>query len=355
MKLPISYKTQLENAKPITDEKDFWLDPDKTSPGGLLLSDRIQFYTKRVNLIFPFDEEFLEPASYTLHAGGEYLNHDQNGKVTTGFLNPGETIVIPPNGLVYMRFLEEVNIPHYMIARFNLRVKQVYRGLLLGTGPQVDPGFRGHLGCPLHNFTNENKTIKYFENLITIDFEKCTPLGESTFFQKSSDEVTLNQLEQMQHNLLPVRGIDNLPCKIYNKQQDRPLKDYLPVGESVQSSVFELQERVKQLQSTVDRYRKWTPYGAILTLVAAIWAIYQFVYTNLETKYSNLENNSFNGYMNLENKFFSSYTSLKDEIGGINKSIGELQAGSASKGAPRSQPTKRGRTDTPALQKTGPN
>jgi deoxycytidine triphosphate deaminase len=180
MELPESYK----QPKPEVEEKDFWLDPDKDSPAGLLLSDRIKFYREKVNLIHPFDEKFLEPASYTLHAGGEYLIHDESGKRISGVLGPGGKVIIPPNGLIYIRFLEEVNIPHYMIARFNLRVKQVYRGLLLGTGPQVDPGFRGHLGCPLHNFTNEEKTIEFFEKLVTIDFEKTTPLGQKYFVDR---------------------------------------------------------------------------------------------------------------------------------------------------------------------------
>src|SRR2546425_2704993 len=47
---------------------------------------------------------------------------------TTLFRSEGK-VEIPPNGLIYIRFLEEVNIPCYLIARFNLRVKQVYRGL----------------------------------------------------------------------------------------------------------------------------------------------------------------------------------------------------------------------------------
>ena len=320
MELPDSYKLPKPNVK----EEDFWLDPDQGSTPGLLLSDRIKFYREKVNLIYPFDEKSLEPASYTLHAGGEYLIHDETGKRVSGVLKPDEKVIIPPNGLIYIRFLEEVNIPHYMIARFNLRVKQVYRGLLLGTGPQVDPGFRGHLGCPLHNFTNEEKVIEFFEKLVTIDFEKTTPLGQVSFAGKKSDDFDAQDFGQMHHGLIAVSGINNYPCKIYSKEQDRPLKDYLPT-ESVQSSVFELQTEVKQLKEDVTEFGKsiqryknigmWSGLGLAVTIVGGLLGFTLNLYTSLET-------NFFSGYMNLKDN----YQNIKDDISEMNKTLGRLEA-----------------------------
>lgn len=314
MGLPNSYKQPKLEVK----EEDFWLDPDKGSVPGLLLSDRIRFYREKVNLIHPFDEKFLEPASYTLHAGGEYLIHDEAGKRNSGMLELGGKVTIPPNGLIYIRFLEEVNIPHYMIARFNLRVKQVYRGLLLGTGPQVDPGFRGHLGCPLHNFTNEAKTIEFFEKLVTIDFEKTTPLGQSFFVGKSSGDFNDQEFAKMHHGLVTVTGINNYPCKIYKKEQDRPLKDYLPVGESVQSSVFELHTKVKQFERTIKKYRNIAFFSAIGLFLTVVGGLATFTLT----LYTNLENNSFSGYMNLKDN----YQSLRDSMSEMNKTLGRLES-----------------------------
>ena len=98
MELPESYRLP----KPDVKEEDFWFDPDRGSPAGLLLSDRIKFYREKVNLIYPFDDKFLEPASYTLHAGGEYLIHDETGKRLSDVLEPTGKVVIPPNGLIYI-------------------------------------------------------------------------------------------------------------------------------------------------------------------------------------------------------------------------------------------------------------
>src|SRR5205807_2455034 len=100
MEIPESYK----RAKPTVEERDFWIDPDPKSPPGLLLSDRINYFCKKVNLIFPFDEKFLEPASYTLHAGRDYLMVIEPGKIINGNLEEEKKVTIPPNGLIIIRF-----------------------------------------------------------------------------------------------------------------------------------------------------------------------------------------------------------------------------------------------------------
>lgn len=332
MQLPDSYK----RPKPSLDERDFWIDPDRDSSPGLLLSDRIQFYASRVHLIYPFDKDFLEPASYTLHAGREYLMVLMPGKVVTGNLEKEGKVTIPPNGLIIIRFFEEVNIPHYMIARFNLRVKQVYRGLLLGTGPQVDPGFKGYLGCPIHNFTDGDKAIQFFEPLVTIDFEKTTSFGESFFSPKNSPEPDSLNFDAMRLGLTQVTGINNLPCKIYNKKQDRSLQDYLTGGESIRSSIFDLQERVKRCEELVKRSETisiGTALGAVIGIVGAIIGILSFV-------------SSF--YTNLETNFSASYNDLNESVGELRQSVGRLEGAKATgntKGI--SIPSRRSQTESP--------
>jgi deoxycytidine triphosphate deaminase len=272
--------------KPPVDELDFWIDPDPNESPGILLSDRIRFYVKKVNLVYPFDETELRPASYTLHAGTEYLiSHP--GKLVEGDLERDGTVVIPPNGLIYIRFWEEVNIPYYMIARFNLRVKQVYRGLLLGTGPQVDPGFRGHLGCPIHNFTDEDKILHFKERLVTIDFEKTTPLAQVSFLGKTDRELRSLSFDEFRRGITPVLGLTNQPCLIFRENVDRPLREYLPPGESVKSSVLALQGEVDRLKSQWTIFKAVAVGGALVGLLAA-GAIVFDAYRDLKTDVVNL-------------------------------------------------------------------
>ena len=56
--LPNSYRQPPRNVA----ERDLWIDPDPQSTG-LLLSDRIIFYAERVNLIYPFDQKYVEPTT----------------------------------------------------------------------------------------------------------------------------------------------------------------------------------------------------------------------------------------------------------------------------------------------------
>jgi deoxycytidine triphosphate deaminase len=318
-----------ELTKKMVREKDYWIDPDPNSIG-LLLSDRIKFYVNKVNLVFPFDEESLRPASYTLHAGKDYLLNLKDG-MKEGNLEEDKVVEIPPNGLIYIRFLEEINLPFYMIARFNLRVKQVYRGLLLGTGPQVDPGFRGHLNCPIHNFTDEPKRIRFRDPLATIDFEKTTTFGQTYFSGKTDDQIRALSFEDMRKSSGSIAGLDNLPCKIFEILNDRPLLGYLPGGESVRSSVYELQEQVQQFGKDIESYRTelqkqvvelrqdlkkdfafsrnisiWGGAAALLSLIALLVS----------------------GYFQLENNFFSSYRELQDKFHEMSLSVDRLKESS---------------------------
>jgi hypothetical protein len=146
------------------------------------------------------------------------------------------------------------------------------------------------------------------------------------------ENLGVQDFGQMRHGLVAVTGIRNYPCKIYNKEQDHPLKDYLPQGESVRSSVFELQTEVKQLRdkvegfgNTIQRYKNigiWSLIGTALTVVGGLLTLNLYLHQSLESKYMNLETNFFSGYMNLKDN----YQNLRDSISEMNKTLGHLEA-----------------------------
>jgi deoxycytidine triphosphate deaminase len=156
-------------------EKDEWkfCDPEKeTDRKGMLLSDQIDKFCKKGLLIAAnYDESRLRPAAYTLTIGTDYV--DSSGR-TGRFTKDRPHLEMKPNSIIYVTTAEELDLPHYIAARFNLRVKWVYKGILLGTGPQVEPGYRGFLSCPLYNFTNRPLRIRQGDEFATIDFERTT-------------------------------------------------------------------------------------------------------------------------------------------------------------------------------------
>jgi len=121
-----------------------FIDPLEGEISGLLASDRIRHYALGINMIDPFCEENLKPASYSLTLGPTYQVEGIDGTLTV----QEPTLTIPPNAMAFVSMREVLRLPHYIAARFNLSIRLVYQGLLLGTGPQVDPGFQGVLSCP---------------------------------------------------------------------------------------------------------------------------------------------------------------------------------------------------------------
>ena len=51
-------------------------------------------------------------------------------------------------------------MPRFLIGRWNIRVTVAYKGLLWVGGPQVDPGWVGHLFCPIYNLSDQEVNFK---------------------------------------------------------------------------------------------------------------------------------------------------------------------------------------------------
>jgi deoxycytidine triphosphate deaminase len=151
-------------------------DPNE-SDRGILLSDQIhQLCTEKLLISGNYESSNLRPAAYTLRIGDDYI--DSDGK-RHRLSDEDDTFVFQKNSIIFVSTKEKLELPFYIVARFNLRVNWVYAGILLGTGPQVDPGFSGQLSCPLYNLTNVDIMIKRGEDFATIDFEKTTTLLKS--------------------------------------------------------------------------------------------------------------------------------------------------------------------------------
>jgi deoxycytidine triphosphate deaminase len=217
-----------------------WLDPDAETRG-MLSADRIQFYVHQARMIDPFDPARLKPASYALSLGPTYLIEDELQHLTP--LNP--TLRIPQNSIVFVAMREVLRLPHYIAARFNLSIDLVYQGLLLGTGPQVDPGFQGVLSCPLHNISNEPIRINLGDHLATIDFIKTSGIGEE------SEELlrSIRSEEELYEQAPQLIGHGGYDHRLFpeSKRWLRPIVEYTP--HDVGSSVAELENDVRRLRN----------------------------------------------------------------------------------------------------------
>ncbi len=140
---------------------------------GVLLSDRIKQYCIDYKLIDPFDEHvLLRPAGYDLTVGNFYAIGDD-----VSALREGMEFSIEPYQVAVIETFETLNLPRFLIGRWNIRVQLAYSGLLWVGGAQVDPGFRGRLACPIYNLSTKPVPLKYRQRLAMIDFVTTTPVN----------------------------------------------------------------------------------------------------------------------------------------------------------------------------------
>lgn len=152
-------------------EKD---DPFGDLAPSLLTAEQIANYARAAAIVYPFDERSVKGATYEVGISGNIYYWDENSRKHILSVNaqPGGEVELQPNSISFVETDVEFRLPHYLAARFNLHIKLVHRGLLLGTGPLVDPGFRGKLLIPLHNLTNERYTISAGEKIVWVEFSK---------------------------------------------------------------------------------------------------------------------------------------------------------------------------------------
>lgn len=146
-------------------------------PGtGVVLSDGIVAYCNEFDLISPLRESNLKPANYKLRVGNEFSIGGKTGTLSSE--RGHDELVVPPFEVAIIKTLETINMPRFLIGRWNIQVKRAYQGLIWVGGPQVDAGYVGHLFCPIYNLSDQPVTLRYDDPIAIIDFEKTTRFHE---------------------------------------------------------------------------------------------------------------------------------------------------------------------------------
>jgi deoxycytidine triphosphate deaminase len=166
------------------------IDPRPRPPVGVLLSDEIEHYVGSFKMIDPFTKDNLKSAGYELTVGDEFVLGGKKEELK----KDGE-IRIPPFNVVVIKTGETINLPRFLIARWNVRVRWAYEGLLWVGGPQVDPGWIGHLFCPLYNLSDKDVVLRYGDPIALMDFVTTTPFnsGKSVEYRRPPKRVLLEE------------------------------------------------------------------------------------------------------------------------------------------------------------------
>ena len=126
-----------------------------------------------------FNLERLKTASYEMRLLGKMYDwirtDDGRLKKRCREVRYGDDVILERNSITYLWMKEKLLLPEYIAARFNLHIRYVHKGILLGTGPLIDPGFFGSLLIPLHNLTDNDYELKGGEDgIIWVEFTKVS-------------------------------------------------------------------------------------------------------------------------------------------------------------------------------------
>lgn len=151
-------------------------DPFPWIAPALLNSADIRRYADATGMICNFKESSLKGATYDVAVGDRVIWWDTKKQTKCEKdLTIDPIFTLEPNSIMFVELDTRFQIPNYMIMRFNLKITHVYKGLLLGTGPIVDPGYVGKLSIPLHNLTANSYTFRRGEKMIAMEFTKLSP------------------------------------------------------------------------------------------------------------------------------------------------------------------------------------
>ncbi|MER8959040.1 hypothetical protein [Mesorhizobium sp. M0701] len=252
-------------------------DPYEDIPPALLHSGHLASYAITTGMIEPFDiDDLKKPATLLVSLEGTVRYRDNNGDVQRFYLSKDpskftdghkvrDEVVIKPNSLYYLTLKPEFRMPNYIAGRFNLMIRDVYRGFLVGTGPLVDPGFQGRLSIPLHNFTNNEYVLRADEGFVYFEFTKLS----------WKNPPNLTPLPAWVRDAIEVQ-----PPFPSSKNKRKTLDNYLDEATSngpAQSSIGPvLTDAKNQLRSTKTLLDLYTFGGfiGILALLLTAWSLY---------------------------------------------------------------------------------
>jgi len=247
-------------------EKYKSLDPYPDIHPALLNSADIESYVHATGMVDPFNNNDLKSASYEAKICGICWYWDEEGIKQKELIDaPNKTFTLKQNSIAFVEVEPKFRLPDYIALRFNLKITHVYRGLLLGTGPLIDPGYVGKIYIPLHNLTSNSYTFEYGEGLIWIEFTK---VSESTLWVREQTDV-VEKIGKYKH---------------FNKEKINKSLDYFihkaNKGGAIRSSIPTAVEEAKTMAKNAESSAKWIRNFSFVALLALVVSIATLLYNS---------------------------------------------------------------------------
>lgn len=257
-------------------------DPFPSIPPALLNSADIIDYVIKTGMLLPFHPENVKSSSYEIKLLGKCVLWEEDGTKQVFDITEGKSFELKKNSIAFVTLEPYFRIPDYIALRFNLKIANVYRGLLLGTGPLVDPGFKGRLSIPLHNLTTNNYTFRGGEGIIWMEFTKVSP---------NKRWFNMNEPERIGEYVKFRRKEMDVEDYLYKADPHRPIRSSIP--DEINKAI--------EIANTAKNRVKYITLGGIVAAVGIIygmfWPTHQIVEDTANyVKASQLELNQLRDY-----------------------------------------------------------
>jgi deoxycytidine triphosphate deaminase len=236
-------------------------DPYPHVSPSLLNSAEFCDYIVKTGMIYPFypEKDKIKIATYDVSLKGRYVDWSKDGVGKGGVIKEGTKFTLSKNSISFVTLEPYFRIPEYIALRFNLKIKNVYKGLLLGTGPIVDPGFEGRLSIPLHNLTANDYVLTGGDDLISIEFTKL------------SKHPSITQGAEPRDSNVYVPFYDDR-----NNRDERDVRGYLSKAApnmEVRSSIPSVIDEAEEAASNAQSYIRYSIVAMLLTVAVGFGTI----------------------------------------------------------------------------------
>lgn len=236
-------------------------------PGAVLLADEIRYYCTEVDesrkMIEPFSPSQLRPAGYQLRLGKDVR---VDGK--TMQLYDEDDFPLPPHGVAILSTEETLRIPRFMIARWGLRVRRNYQGLLWTGGLAVDPGWVGRLNCPIYNLSDKQITLRHEDAYFTIDFVRTTALTDEYRGMRYQEGMSKTWFDLGPRSIEELDKSNLRSAPLGTEERLRDVRNEVAKGRE------DARQELQQLRNTAFTVMAvmFTAIGAVVAAIAAIAA-----------------------------------------------------------------------------------
>ena len=340
--LPENYFAQNDDEAEARFQEYRQKDPFPRIAPALLNSADIFDYVAKTGIIYPFYPDKLKSAAYRVSIRGKLIYWDEKDEQQKFNIrkckreeeeeinqeNDKKKFTLKRNSIAFVTLEPKFRLPDYIALRFNLKIQHIYRGLLLGTGPLVDPGFTGRLSIPLHNLTNNDYVFPAGEELIEMEFTKLSP---NKRWRKSMVGNNSRQGNYKEFRNNPERDVEYYLGKA---APHRSVRSSIPeVFKNAEQASLDATNASKNATDTVKSFQKWITIGAgfsAVVLLISLWTVYYQVYALVEDSvyYVNTAQKDINlvqSELNLMNQLQSELQDLKQEMQDLKRENKEIK------------------------------